>query len=325
MSLENIFSNWKSQSKVENDPEIISVKTKIYNLIPEWNNSKIYCIPTNLNGNYVFHRDNYGDDFCCIVNSQSGIYILSNKMWKDHVPNHSKHIKTLDGLNLLGEPIELIFCEYTGLYMLHIYRPTSEWACEYDAHGYLFFENINVLMEVINWCLQTKDFKFQVKLTEDTEDVYLSSDCRDLTNRYDDWYDGDWVNLQNNGSNGIECFEDDIIKTVDEFSQKFAYYNCESWHCDICRKSYGITELSHCFDCAINIKVEGQYRMYAYNQCKTCKIKPHEENNNKYQVVKHSSEHRMISGELTEILIKYTQLEKDAKKLNQQIKLQHRS
>jgi hypothetical protein len=192
-------------------------------------------------------------------------------------------IAVLTGHSLIGEPINLIFGEWAGLYLMHIDRPTSDWACEYDAHGNLFFQDVKVMTSAIQICKDQFNFKLDDDGNQEYDSLMVSSwecACRELGCRKDVWNEGGWPQLQmvvqGQVSNWdlMEDLESSVIKSVEEFIAKFPSYTCEQWHCDSCRKSFGITDLLHCPDVISYRAVEASLHLYAYNLCHDCQLKP---------------------------------------------------
>jgi hypothetical protein len=271
-NLEDILKNWTNQ----NGPQ--EIKDKIYEVVPELKNERwINCCQSLDNANeYIFFKSTY-NDICCRVNATTGHYERLSSRPTQYIPKWWVHLVTLTGHSLLGDPINLICGEWTGLYIMHIDRPTSDWACEYDAHGNLLFADLKNLQQAIKICQD--QFKFKLELIPDNELDLLSSSwscaCRELGTRQDLWVGGQWTLLQIKDEKvsdwaEMQHLESSIIRSEEEFQAKFPSYTCEQWYCDHCHKSFGIAELYHCPEQAKVRGFDGTLHIHAINSCETC-------------------------------------------------------
>ena len=284
-SISAILNNWKNAS----EEDISLVKTKVYELIPEWKGQKICAVRCIDENQYVFGVEYSNEDKCVVYDGNN--FILHNKHMHEFIPNAIDVQATFKNKTIFDGETTIIFVLFTGIYTVVI--------CNSNMSRRYYFENKDSFQSVINYCQQNMeqiDNKFGDKATEYEFDS--SKDC----DRTDQWYAGDWVEMMQNGilgdteheqpfHNYVICGEGKYkIRTSNEIINKIihAKYGDHEFTCDNCKKINGTFEkFYHCLEC---IK-----KHICFELCYSCMLKS----------VSH--EHQLFDVTNTELIVAFTE------------------
>jgi len=278
MNLLHIIQNWHSSS----DEDCDKIKNEIYKIIPEWINEKLHCVIA-LDNNYVFYKNDYGDDYCVLFNIENNTFIKSDKHWKDHFPENTIVIKTISTKSLFGENMLLIFFKYTGIYGVELIK--NHALSEYSSSSCtVWFENNKVQEECIKYYENSTQHIYNVISNEiGTKKIHYSFDTGKLMDRYERWYDGEWKKMEELGILYDDHYEEHWDSNFVMHEYKFNTISCEklielfngfkenNYYCNICNDEYTYSKIYHCLAC-INYEITNNKYIstYAYNECEKC-------------------------------------------------------
>jgi len=180
MNYSDIFTNWQNLPNDSiTDGHINTLKSNVYELIPEWTGNKLIVVPHQINNEYLV--SNYNCKQTIIYNIIHNTYKFENKNFIDLLPD----VQTVfSGFKQTELGYYLIFGRITGLHFLYLKYQSSVNECIYDSEESCI-KSIKMIEE--NKTFEPIDNTLAKKLLK-----YSFAGDENIENRYDQWYSGKW-------------------------------------------------------------------------------------------------------------------------------------